>query len=94
MYINKPSATKLKQPTGLIFCIVLSTGLNSENHEKLVKCWYPCPDIRHFMIITRKTLAFRPTNQTLVNFLKIRSILKQLCMWLVEVVSVNQQLSV
>ena len=71
MYINKPSVTKieeadwvnyLKKPTELIFCIVLSTGLNSGNHEKLVKCLYPCPDICHFMIVTKKTLAFRRTN--------------------------------
>ena len=53
---------RLALPTGLIFCIVLSAGLNSANHEKLVKCLYPCPDIRHFMIVSKKTLAFRHTN--------------------------------
>ena len=61
MYINKPSATKI-EAAGVIFCTVLSTGLNSGNHEKLVKCVYPYPDIRHFMVVTKKALAFRHTN--------------------------------
>ena len=89
MYINKPSATKIEAVDRVIFCIVLSTGLNSWNHKKLVKCLYPCPDIRHFMIVTKKTLDFRHTNQTLDNVIKIRSISKQLCMWLVELVLTN-----
>ena len=64
MYINKPSVTKipgqrLKQPTGLIFCIVLAGGLNSTNLENLVRCLYPCPDIRHGH---QKTFAFRHRN--------------------------------
>ena len=37
----------------------------------------------------QKPLAFRHTNQTLANFIKPRSILKQLCMWLVEIVIVD-----
>ena len=60
MYINKPSATKIEAADRVNLCIVLSTGLNSENHEKLVKCLYPC--ILHFMIVTKKALAFRHTN--------------------------------
>ena len=39
MHIKKPLVTN-KQPTGLIFCIVLVAGLNSTNLEKLVKCFY------------------------------------------------------
>ena len=56
MYINKPSVTKLKLPTGLIFCTVLAAGLNSTDLENLVKCLYPCPNMRHFMIVTKKLL--------------------------------------
>ena len=62
MYINKPSETKIEAADRVIFCIVLSTGWNSGNHENLVKYLYPCLDIRHFMIVTKKTLAFRHTN--------------------------------
>ena len=62
MYINKPSATKIEAADRVIFCTVLSTGLISGNHEKMVKCVYPYPDIRHFMLVTRKALAFRHTN--------------------------------
>ena len=36
--------------------IVLAAGLNSTNLENLVKCLYPCPVMRHFMIITKKLL--------------------------------------
>ena len=76
MYINKPSATKTEAVDRVnLLHIVLSTGLNSANHEKLVKCLYRCPDIRHFMIVTKKTLVFRHTNYRLDNFIKIRSIL-------------------
>ena len=46
------------------------------------------------MVVTKKTIAFRHRNQTLDNFIKPRSILKQLCMWLVEVVNTSKQLSV
>ena len=82
MYINKPSATKIEASdrVNLLHSTIYRFEL--------------CPDIRHFMIVTKKTLAFRHTNKTLDNFIKVRSILKQLCMWLVEVVSVNKQLSV
>ena len=58
MYINKPSVTKTEAGDRVnIFCIVLSAGLNSTNIENLVNCFFPCPDMRHFMIVTRKTLA-------------------------------------
>ena len=60
MYTNKSSATKIEAADRVNF--LHSTGLNSGNHEKLIKCLYPCPDIRHFMIVTKKTLAFRQTN--------------------------------
>ena len=56
MYINKSSVTKIEAATRLIFCIVLAAGSNSTNLESLVKCLYPCPDMRHFMIVTKKLL--------------------------------------
>ena len=59
MYINKPSATKIKAAERDNLCIILSTALNSADHENLVKYLYPCLDIRHFMIVTKKTFAFR-----------------------------------
>ena len=48
--------------TVLIFCIVLAAALNSTNLQNLVKCLYPCLDMRHFMMVTKKTLAFRRRN--------------------------------
>ena len=63
MYINKPSATKIEAAErDNLLHNTISTGLNSGNHENLVKYLYPCLDIRHFMIVTTKTLAFRHTN--------------------------------
>ena len=59
MYINKPSVTKIEAGSRVNFCIVLAAGLNSTNLENLVNCLYPGPDMRHFMIVTEKTLAFR-----------------------------------
>ena len=91
MYINKPSATKIEAAER---DNLLHNTMNSGNHETLVKYLYPCLDIHHFMIITKKTLAFTHTNETLDNFIKIELILEQLCMWLVQVVSVTRQLSV
>ena len=55
MYINKPSVTKTEAADS---SMVVAAGLNSTNHENLVKCLYLCPDMRHFMIVTKKTLAF------------------------------------
>ena len=43
---------------------------------------------------TKQTPAFRHRNQTLDNFIKPRSILKELCMWLVEAVNAKKQLFV
>ena len=37
----------------------------------------------------QKALAFRHRNETLDKFIKPSSILKQLCMWLLEVVNAN-----
>ena len=50
---------RLKQPTGLIFRMVLAAGLNGTNLENMVKCLYPCPDMRHFMIVTKKDHCFQ-----------------------------------
>ena len=74
--------------------VVLAAALNTTNLQNLVKCLYPLLDMCHFMIVTKKTLDFRHRSQTLDNFMKPRSILKQLCMWLVKVVNANKQLSV
>ena len=65
MYINKPSVTKLEVADRPKFCIVLAAGLNSTDLENMVKCLYPCPDMRHFTTVIKKTLAFRHRNQTL-----------------------------
>ena len=64
MYINKPSMTKIEADavTELILCIILAAGLNSTNIENLVNSFYPCSDMRHFMTVTKKTLAFRHRN--------------------------------
>ena len=59
MYINKPSVTKIEaadrinllHSTSCIFA-----GSNSTNLENLVKYLYPCPDMRHFMMATKKIL--------------------------------------
>ena len=56
MYINKPSVTKIEAANRVNLLLVLSAGLNTANHEKLVKYLYPCPDIRHFMIVTKRLL--------------------------------------
>ena len=63
MYINKPSATKIEAAErDNLFHNSILTCLISGNHENLVKYLYPCLDIRHFMIVTKKILAFRHTN--------------------------------
>ena len=64
MYINKPTATKIEAAdrVNLLHGTELQ-GLNSGNHEKLVRCLFPCPDgIHHFMTVTKTNLAFRHTN--------------------------------
>ena len=58
MYINKPSVTKIEAADRVDLCIVLAAAVNSTNLQNLVKCLYPCLDVRHFMIVTKKTLAF------------------------------------
>ena len=65
MYINKPSVTR---PTGSIFCIVLAADLNPANLENLVKYLYPCPDMPHFMIVTKTLVS--DINYTLDSFIK------------------------
>ena len=63
MYINKPSRIKIEAADGLTnLCIILAAGLNSTNLENLVKYYYPCPDVCHVMIVTKKALAFRHRN--------------------------------
>ena len=85
-----------KTPAWLIFSTVLAAGLNSTNYENLVKYLYICPDMRHFMIVTKKILAFRHRNQTSDNFIKPRSIFKTTLRVarLVEVVNAKKQLSI
>ena len=53
MYINKPSVTKIE---GINLLHSSPAGLNSTNLTNLVKCLYPCPDMRHFMIVAKKLL--------------------------------------
>ena len=53
MYINKPSVTTIKAADRVN--ILHSTSCMFEQY--LVKCLYPCPDMRHFMS-HQKTLAF------------------------------------
>ena len=60
--MNKSSVTKIGAAAGLTFCKILAAGLNSTNLENLVKCLYPCPDIRYFMIVIKNALAFRQRN--------------------------------
>ena len=43
-------------------CIVPAASSESTNLENIAKCLYPCPDMRHFMMVIRKTLAFRYRN--------------------------------
>ena len=62
MHINKPSVTKIEAADR--FSLLQSTSCRFEQ--------YPCPDMRHFMIATKETLAFRHTNLTLDNFIKPR----------------------
>ena len=56
MYINKSSLTKIEAADRVNFCIVLAAALNCTNLGNLVKCLYPCPNMRHFMIVTKKLL--------------------------------------
>ena len=51
--MNKPSVTKIEVAHRVN---LLHAGSESTNLENLVKCLYPCPDMRHFMIIIKKLL--------------------------------------
>ena len=62
MYINKPSVTKIEAVDRFNLCIVLAADSNSRNLENLVKHLYLSPDMRHFMTVTKKILAFRHRN--------------------------------
>ena len=62
MYIDKPSVTKIEAADRVNLLHSTVYKFEQWNHEKLVKCLYPCLDIRHFMIGTKKTLAFRHTH--------------------------------
>ena len=55
MFINKPSVTKIEAADRVNLSTVQAAGLSSTNHENLVKCLYTCPDMRHFMAVTKKT---------------------------------------
>ena len=60
MYINKPSVAKIKAADRVnLWHSTVAAVLNSTNLQNLVKCLYPYLDMRHFMIVTKKTLAFR-----------------------------------
>ena len=56
MYMNIPSVTKIEAADRLNLCMVLASGLESTNLENLAKCLYTYPDMRHFMIVTKKLL--------------------------------------
>ena len=58
MHINKPSVTKI-EAADRVKLLHTSAGLNSAHLENLVNCLYPCPDLPHFMIVTKKILAFK-----------------------------------
>ena len=62
MYTNKPSVAKIEAADRVNLCIVLAAALNSTNLQNLVKCLYPCIDMRHIMTVTKKILAFRHRN--------------------------------
>ena len=57
MHINKPSATKIEAAERVY--LLHSSIYRFEEWEL-----YPYPDIRHFMLVTKKTLAFRHTGES------------------------------
>ena len=77
MYINRPSVTKVEAVDRVN--LLHNTGCGFKQYESLKPG-------QMFVSVTKKTPAFRHRNLTLDNFIKIRSILKQLRMWLVDVV--------
>ena len=94
MYINKLSVTRIEDAERVNLLHSSSCSFEQYKSSKLVKYLYLCLDLRHFMMVTKTTLAFRHKNQTLDNFIKPRSISKQLCIWLAEVVTANKLLFV
>ena len=57
MYISKRSVTKIEAADRVNYLhSTIAAGSNSTNLENLVKCLYPCPDKRHFMMVTKKLL--------------------------------------
>ena len=62
MYINKLSVTKTEAADRDNLLHIPAAGLNSKNLENLVKCLLSCPDMRNFMIVTKKALASRHRN--------------------------------
>ena len=52
MYMNKPSVTKIEAADRVNLLHVPAAGSESTNLESLTKC----PDIRHFMVVTKKLL--------------------------------------
>ena len=66
MYRNKSSVTKVEAADRVNLFHSTSCRFEQYAHnmnlENLVKCLYPCADMCHFMIITKKTLAFRHRN--------------------------------
>ena len=60
MYINKPSAAKTEATDRVnLLDIVLSTGLNSGNHEKLAKCLLSLPRYPPFHDSHQKNSCFQ-----------------------------------
>ena len=48
MYMNKPLVTKIEAADRV--------NLLRSTSCRLAKCLYPCPDMRHFMMVTKKLL--------------------------------------
>ena len=94
MYINNPSVTKIEAADRVNLLHNISCRFEKYEFREHGECLYPCSDMRHFTIATKNNLAFRHRNYTLDHFIKPRSIFKELCTWLVEVVNANKQLSV
>ena len=94
MYINKPSVTKIEAADRVNGLHSTSCRFEQYKSSKPGQMFVSLPRYAPFHDSHKKTLAFRHRNETLDNFIKPKSILKQLCMWLVEVVEANKQPSV
>ena len=53
MYLNEPSVAKTEAADRLN---LLHSSRTSYSIENLVNCLYPCPDMLHFMMVTKKLL--------------------------------------